>query len=271
MPVGGVKRHLVLVAEDSRTEAEGLRLLLEREGYEVVWAADGRQALELAREQRPAVIISDIVMPELDGYGLCRAVKDDPGLADVPVMLVTTLSEPSDVIRGLEAGADHFIRKPYRSRYLLSRLNYLLANRALRDDQRMQMGIELRLGGKTHFINAQRQQILDLLISTFEQAVDLNAELVRKQREVTQANLVLARLYGLARALNQAASTSEVVAVARQRLAEIPGVEAVEVTLLDRAGAGGAEARGEGADPAAAAAEAARVEAQPGPGGVGVT
>src|SRR5690554_6454863 len=137
MPVGGVKRHLVLVAEDSRTEAEGLRLLLEREGYEVVWAADGRQALELAREQRPAVIISDIVMPELDGYGLCRAVKDDPGLADVPVMLVTTLSEPSDVIRGLEAGADHFIRKPYRSRYPLWRPNYLRANRALRDDHRI--------------------------------------------------------------------------------------------------------------------------------------
>ena len=250
MASGGPGGRLILVAEDSRTEAEGLRVLLEQEGYEVVWAADGRQALELARKRRPDVIISDIVMPELDGYGLCRSVKDDPRLSDVPVMLVTTLSEPSDVIKGLEAGADHFIRKPYRARYLLSRLNYLMANRALREDQRMQMGLELRLGGKTHFISAQRQQILDLLISTFEQAVDLNAELVRKQREVTQANLVLARLYGLARALNQAASTSEVVEVARRRLSEMPGVAAVDVAV--RGGEGDAPDAGAGG-PASAA------------------
>ena len=103
----------ILIAEDSRTQAEQLRFLLEQHGYPVRVTADGKQALQAARAQKPALLISDIMMPEMNGYELCKAMKSDDALKDVPVILVTGLSDPQDVIRGLECGADNFILKPY--------------------------------------------------------------------------------------------------------------------------------------------------------------
>src|SRR5574340_434604 len=117
-------RHIeILIAEDSRTQAEQLQLLLEEHGYTVTTAPNGMAALTQLRLRQPALVISDIMMPELDGYGLCRALKSDEKLKSIPVMLVTTLSDPQDVIRGLECGADNFIRKPYDEKYLLSRID----------------------------------------------------------------------------------------------------------------------------------------------------
>src|SRR5688572_3113518 len=104
---------LALVAEDSRTQAFQLASLLEANGYEVVVAPDGERALEEGRARRPDVVITDIVMPKLDGYGLCHALKASPGTAGVPVVLVTSLNEPLDVVRALAAGADNYVTKPY--------------------------------------------------------------------------------------------------------------------------------------------------------------
>ena len=187
--IGGVE---ILVAEDSATQREQLKHLLQEHGFSVVAAPNGKKALEAARRGKPALIISDIMMPELDGYGLCKAIKSDAKLKDIPVVLVTTLSDAHDVILGLECGADNFIRKPYDERYLFSRIDYLIMNLELRKSQKMQMGIEINLGGQRHFITAERQQILDLLISTYEQATQINKELEVANRELreTQAQLV---------------------------------------------------------------------------------
>src|SRR6267154_1025610 len=94
----------ILIAEDSPTQAQRLRHILEQKGYKVTAAANGRLALEAAQQLKPALIISDVVMPEMDGYELCRRIKADARLSHVPVILVTTLSDPHDVIRGLECG-----------------------------------------------------------------------------------------------------------------------------------------------------------------------
>ena len=178
----------ILIAEDSQTQAEKLRSLLEESGYTVVAAPDGKQALAAARGRTPTLVISDIVMPELDGYGLCKALKSDDALKDVPVVLLTSLSDVRDVISGLGCGADNFIRKPYEEKYLLSRIEYLLMNLELRKNQKMRMGIEISLGGQKHFITSERQQILDLLISTYEQATYINKELEAANRELGAAN-----------------------------------------------------------------------------------
>ena len=103
----------ILIVEDSPTQAQRLQHILQRQGYDVRHAANGRLALDAARQSKPALIISDVVMPEMDGYELCRQVKADATLSDTPVILVTTLSDPGDVIRGLECRADNFILKPY--------------------------------------------------------------------------------------------------------------------------------------------------------------
>ena len=175
----------VLIVEDSRTQAEGLRFLLEGSGYQVSIVPNGGAALESVRANPPTLIISDIVMPQMDGYTLCRHVKNDPALRDIPVILMTSLSSPEDVINGLECGADNFIRKPCDETYLLSRIEYILSNRRTRADAKMGVEMEIVLRGKKHRIGSERQQIVDLLISTFEDAVHLNEQLRQKQEQLT--------------------------------------------------------------------------------------
>jgi len=176
----------ILIAEDSPTQAQAVRELLEARGYLVTVAGNGKLALEQARKTRPTLAISDIVMPEMDGFQFCKALRSDPRLKDIPVILVTSLATPEDVIRGLDAGADNFIRKPFDERYLISRIEYILSNRQLRASSKMGVEMEIVLGGKKHRISSERQQILDLLISTYEDAVSLNSELMEKQDELSQ-------------------------------------------------------------------------------------
>jgi signal transduction histidine kinase len=178
----------ILIAEDSQTQAEQLDHYLTTRGYAVTVARDGKQALSAALQRKPAMVITDVVMPEMDGYSLCKQIKSSPSLKGVPVVLLTSLSRPQDIVKGLECGADSFIRKPYDEKYLLSRVDYILTNQELRRTERLQLGIQLEFGGQSHFITAEKQQILDLLISTYEGAVQINEELELKQRELQQAN-----------------------------------------------------------------------------------
>ena len=223
----------ILIAEDSRTQADLLGFLLEQHGYRVTIAANGKQALEAAQAQKPTLVISDIVMPEMDGYELCKAIKSDEKLRDTPVILVTTLSDSQDVIRGLECGADNFIRKPYDERYLLSRINYLLMNLDMRKEHKMQVGVEINLGGQKYFINSERQQILDLLISTYEQAVHINTELKQRETELEYSNHVLNGFGNIVAGLNHAITEREVAEAALERALELPGIQAGWISLWE--------------------------------------
>ena len=162
------KDRPILVVEDSPTQAEQLRHLLDESGYSVAVASNGREALIKVAEKRPLLIISDIVMPVMDGYEMCSNIKRDPELMEIPVMLLTSLSEAEDVIKGLQCGADNFIGKPYDQEYLLARIEDIITTRALRRNEGLQVGIMFQFAGTTHTINSDRKQILDLLISTFE-------------------------------------------------------------------------------------------------------
>jgi hypothetical protein len=185
----------ILIAEDSPTQAQLLRHLLEEEGYSVAAATNGRQALEAARERMPTLIVTDIVMPEMDGYALCRAVKHDERLKDVPVMIVTSLAGIHDIVMALDCGADNFIRKPYEPQALITRIQYILSNRELRGlrSDRLELGLEIFLGGKKHFITSEREQILDLLVASYEQAVQANEELKRRDQVISALNADLQR------------------------------------------------------------------------------
>lgn len=223
----------ILIAEDSPTQAEKLQYLLEEHGYTVMTAPDGKQALAAARRRRPALIVSDVMMPEMDGFALCGEIKRDGQLKNVPVILLTTLSDVGDIMKGLECGADNFIRKPYEERYLLARVDYLLMNNELRKNQKMQMGVEIYLGGQTHFITAERQQIVDLLISVYEEAVHISEELKVRQRELADSNSTLTGLYHVAEGLNRAVSEREVCDHALKHAMELPGVQAGWISLWE--------------------------------------
>ncbi len=184
----------ILIAEDSATQLQRLQLILERHAYRVTATSNGKLALEAAQRRRPALIVSDIVMPEMNGYDLCRRVKEDPRLSGVPVILVTTLSDPQDVIRGLECRADNFILKPYEAEQLLRRIQFVLVNSEMRRNDQPGMGLEIVFGGQKHFITADRLQILNLLLSTYEAAMERNEELSFTRDTLRQTNQKLEEL-----------------------------------------------------------------------------
>ncbi|MDD2853039.1 MAG: response regulator [Desulfuromonadaceae bacterium] len=180
--------HLILIVEDSPTQREMLRHMLENNNFCVVAAANGKEALILLERGRPLAVISDIVMPEMNGYELCRRIKGDPKLQNIPVVLLTSLSDPEDVITGLECGADYFVMKPYNENFLLSRIQHILANRNLESEQGARMGLEIFFRGKKYFINSDRLQILNLLLSTYETAIQNNQELASTTEEFLVLN-----------------------------------------------------------------------------------
>ena len=181
--------HLdILIVEDSRTQAEHLRYILEKKDFQVSQVANGEEALRCLETRLPDIVVTDIMMPEMDGYELCRRIRADRRLKDLPVILVTTLSEPTDVIKGLEAGANNFITKPYDEKYIVSRIEYLIANRELRGSAQTAMGSEVFYSGHTYRISAERLQILDLLLSTYENAYQQNRELLATQTKLRESH-----------------------------------------------------------------------------------
>lgn len=181
----------ILVVEDSLTQAERLRHILEQQGYEVAVAGNGALALDKVSEFQPDLIMSDVNMPEMDGYELSRRVKLDPRFREIPVILVTGMSDPQDVIRGLECGADNFVLKPYEERYLLGRVRYVLANREMSRPNDAGMGVGIFFNGQRHFITADRLQILNLLLSTYDAAIQRSKELQHGQDNLQALNAKL--------------------------------------------------------------------------------
>src|SRR5260370_7358604 len=124
----------ILVVDDQRSNAEMMAGVLKARGYSVYIALDGQQALEQVREMHPDLVVSDILMPGVDGYDLCRRLRSAPETALLPVILVTSLDAQRERIKGLEAGADDFLSKPVNWEELFARVRSLLRVKALQND-----------------------------------------------------------------------------------------------------------------------------------------
>lgn len=183
---GSVGRARIVIVDDSRTQAAILRQLLQQNGYEVFCAFDGHQALRLVDEVQPDVVIADIVMPVMDGYEMCHDLKADPISAQTPVILLTALQDPSDIVRGLQAGADYYLTKPYQDAYLLATVEGVLQ----RPDSGTQSedALEVQVQGQRYLIRSGRQQMLNLLLSTYGSAVQQNQALLQAQHQLRTLN-----------------------------------------------------------------------------------
>jgi C4-dicarboxylate-specific signal transduction histidine kinase len=178
----------ILIVEDSLTQAEKLRHVLEENGYQVHHAINGNKAMEMLSVFRPSIIISDILMPEMDGYELCRRIRKDEMFNKTPVILLTSLSDLNDIINGLECGANSFIVKPYDDRNLINRIQQLRTNIDLRKNSESDAGVHIFFAGETHLVTADKLQILDFLISSYEEAYMKNIELIRADSELRELN-----------------------------------------------------------------------------------
>ena len=186
-PVGG-RGATILVVEDSPVQTELLRRALEAASYRVITAANGAEGLATAIAQRPAAVVTDVNMPVMDGYTMCEAMRREVSLNSTPIILLTMLSDPEDLIRGLNAGADGYLTKPYDVSALVSRLASLLDNPPTRKPADERRRVEVKLADKTHLVYADSTRMLNLLISTYQNAVLQNQALVSAQAALDNLN-----------------------------------------------------------------------------------
>ncbi len=177
----------VLIAEDDPASRKLLQVWLSQDGYEITSVDNGKAALEAARRVLPDVVLSDVMMPEMDGFALCRELRADPYLGEVPIVLVTTLSDKASRLQGIEAGADDFLTKPYdqaelrarvRSIVRLNRYRLLLQEREQRAAERARAAARLK-------------ELAELLDQTQDAVVQID-----RQGHITFWSAGAARMFG---------------------------------------------------------------------------
>ncbi|WP_295384684.1 HD domain-containing phosphohydrolase [uncultured Thiodictyon sp.] len=177
----------ILIVEDSSIQAELLRRVLADAGYRVSLARDGAAGLAQAQAQRPDLLISDINMPVMDGFELCQRIRHDPELCTLPVILLTAMSDVQDVVRGLNAGADNYVTKPYDPALLLSRVRDSL-NQPSQVAAELKLPLQARLGDEVFEVHTGSQQMLNLLLSIYRNALEQNKLLQATQDQLTELN-----------------------------------------------------------------------------------
>jgi diguanylate cyclase (GGDEF)-like protein len=177
----------ILVVEDSPTESLALRNIIRHGGYEPVVTRSAEEALEALAGVPIGLIISDIDMPGMTGYEMCSLVKADARWNSIPVILLTTLSSPLNILQGLQARADYYLTKPYTRDFLLRSVAELLAHPPgvpESDSDPLDVFVE----GDKHQVTAGRRQMVNLLFSTYDCAVRQNKELIATQAELHDRN-----------------------------------------------------------------------------------
>lgn len=116
----------IVIADDEEHLGYMVKFKLEKSGYQVVWKMDGREALEAVRQERPALVILDVMMPGLTGFEVLEAIKAEDNLKDTPVVMLTARGQEADTLKGISLGAADYIVKPFRPAELLARVQRLL-------------------------------------------------------------------------------------------------------------------------------------------------
>ncbi len=116
----------ILIVDDNPANLDIFQTRLAAQGYEILTASDGEEALAVAREKQPDLILLDIMMPKLSGIEVCRRLKDDSSQPFTPIVMVTAMADPKDVVAGLEAGADEYLTKPVDQTALVARVKSML-------------------------------------------------------------------------------------------------------------------------------------------------
>jgi DNA-binding response OmpR family regulator len=182
----------ILVVEDETTLRETLVFNLQEEGYAVLSAADGEQALEMIRHQHPDLVLLDIMLPRLDGLAVCRLVRRDADIASIPIIMLTARGTQGDKMVGLDSGADDYITKPFGLGELVARVRAVLrrapgGHSALSDT--LEAGpVRIDLSAHKAFLNGE---VLPLPGKEY----DLLVELVRNRGAVLSRDLILSRVW----------------------------------------------------------------------------
>ena len=163
----------ILVVDDEPDALEILAFKLKESGYVPLFAKDGARALTAAREERPALIVLDLMLPEVDGLEVCKILRRDPMTATIPILMLTAKASEMDRVLGLELGADDYVTKPFSPRELVLRIRKLLARVRAADEPQAQLRFgdleidaarhEVRMAGERLTLTATEFKLLEIL------------------------------------------------------------------------------------------------------------
>ncbi|MGB9633235.1 MAG: response regulator [Chloroflexaceae bacterium] len=181
----------ILLVEDNTTLAETLRYNMEREGYGVLVASDGVQGLELARRERPDLVVLDIMLPRLDGFSVCRILRQE---SNVPIMMLTARQDEVDRVAGLELGADDYVSKPFSLGEMLARLRAIMR----RSERQPRLGREVLEAGALRVDTSSRRAWREgQELALPQKEFDLLTCLIRNHGIALSRDLLLERVWGL--------------------------------------------------------------------------
>ena len=144
----------ILVVDDVPANVKLLEAKLASEYYDVISAKDGFEAIEKTKEHKPDLVLLDVMMPGMDGFEVCKKLKEDIEVSHIPIVMVTALSEKSDRLKGLDAGADDFITKPINDVALFARVKSLVRIKMLLDEVRLRDKTSIEMGIQPEVNNA---------------------------------------------------------------------------------------------------------------------
>jgi two-component system alkaline phosphatase synthesis response regulator PhoP len=218
----------VLVVDDEKDITALVAYHLEREGFRVLQAHDGLQALELVKRERPHLLVLDLMLPHLSGLDVCRRLRKEPDTARLPILILTAKAEETDKVLGLELGGDDYLTKPFGPRELVARVKALIRrSEESQEEEVFKVGsLEIDLGRYTVSI---RKRAVELTSKEFDL---LRALVLAKGRALTR-EFLLDRVWGYERASE---IESRTVDVHVRRLREKLGPEATRIVTVKNVG-----------------------------------
>ncbi|HEY6616983.1 MAG TPA: sigma-54 dependent transcriptional regulator, partial [Vicinamibacterales bacterium] len=235
-PEAAAPRELIVVADDNADMRQYLKHLLGGR-YVVHAVADGRQALEAARRLRPALVLADVMMPQLDGFGVLRALRDDSGLASVPIILLSARAGEESRVEGLQAGADDYLVKPFTARELMARVEAHLTMANLRRDTAER---EERLRGDAELERQRLHASQELLVETsrlYRELQERESEIRTLKDQLYRENLALRDEVDRTSMFEEIIGSSDALKIVLSRIAKVAPTDST-VLIVGETGTG---------------------------------
>ena len=163
------KKNRILIIEDESDIGELLEYNLQKEGYDTILANNGESGLEIARKEKPNLLILDLMLPGIDGLDVCRLIKSDSDIKDISIVMLTALGQEEDIVKGLESGADDYITKPFSFKVLIARIQSVLRRgqvEELNDEQGVNI-TGVKIAPRTREVSVN-DSIIDLTLTEYQ-------------------------------------------------------------------------------------------------------
>ena len=163
------EKNRILIIEDESDIGELLEYNLQKEGYDTILANNGESGLQIAKKEKPNLLILDLMLPGIDGLDVCRLIKSDSNIKDISIVMLTALGQEEDIVKGLESGADDYITKPFSFKVLIARIQSVLRRgqiEELNDEQGVDiMGVKISPRTREVSVN---DSIIELTLTEYQ-------------------------------------------------------------------------------------------------------